>query len=1831
MKSNSLIFNAGYNTNGGFNQIFNPSNFAPISITSGVGAQLESIINAYKAADFSKLQNGITDWLELDEQVKLFDQLDEKLAKHTKLVLQTSDVNSRQSMTVKSVVAGLKEQGTVIDWISIKQKALNVLVNGFTGILAGLAFQAVLQGLSYLAQVVDDYIHRTELAIERTQDLKQQFDEMDDTLESHTNIVSEVAERYAELQQGIQEGSNYNQSLNAEDYQEFLEINEQLADTFPQLRTGMDENGNAILNLGQNGANAAEQLQELLATEEALNNQEVAANLGEYFKGVYAQMDQAKEQMEEYSESANNATSNYETLTNIINNGVDLSSDTLSGTMRDSNGEIDEAGIEYYRAIVQGIENYKQSLSEARRLELQNQGMFDYNQMVDQQSSGAYTFYLDHFAMTDKEKAALEDAINAQVQDIQYMLQDSAYEMESAANEAQNTLSQAWIDGIYELSRAMKAKGSYQALGEAAHGEELTKFAEDFVLNMDESMQKTLKDYDDEDPYAWVRDNIIGSLSDLSDSDKKEFADAYEKLLTLNPQDLSKDNKAAIDSLLKTLADYLDMDENTLRINIGYEIDDQYQQDYTSTRDQLMSKYGASQKESESLLTDLEIDSSEELATLNSLIDTYDDLIDLRKAYYELSHPYEVFSNFEGSSLGGRLDFATDEWESGARSTIDYFKTLQQEIDNFDASQLTDQFDDIDAAMQQLSMDMIQQVGIGFQEAIKDFDEGLLSVSEHLENLVTLSDTLNTVVDFTQNIVPDTMGTSAIEAVDTVQEQLNIAKSGIESLLPASQALESILHNTVQQGTDDWLAYSNVVAQGILDIQAAGGLMAEQSAARLGTTYDEISANLVNNMDFARQVIQANLNTSINDLGSAIETIFAWLAEAVSNFKVDFTFERAEKGIGAFINGLISGEKMTYTLAAGENTIAGVKSFAEQASTQISSYLKNQALIELPDWSNSNVDFDSYHPSSYVTAPYEKELEKLQDASSGASDAAEEAEDTFEETFDFFERRVKVLEDAFGNLEAAIENVIGADAKNTLLSAQLGILDEEVNNYTDALAMYREKANEALSGLDSDLQQKIVNGAVELTDFIGEGNEEVVQAMEDYQGWADKVAECTQKLEELKTQIAELELEKFNNIVEDFTNQFDLFGDAIDLIDQQIGLLEEAGELIGESFYRAQIDQTQKQLSTLEAERNRLIDQLNESLSSGRISIGSDQWLEMQSSLTDVESSILDCQTAIEEFDNAILELHWDVFDRVQTEFGNIADELDNLAGLFDDVNDITVSDGYGNWTDQAIATLGLYAQQYELAKYQVQQYADEIDKLNADYRAGKYSATEYMDKLAELTQGQWDAVNVMESMEDAIMDLNEARINESIETIEDEIDAYKELTDAQIEAIEATEELREKQETLAEKSKTVADIERQLAAMQNDTTAATVARRKQLEEELAEAKKDLADTEHDYSIEAQKDALNQNYENFEEARNAEIESLQALLEQRELLIAQSLETVKANTTLVGEQIALIAQEHGVIVSNAIITAWQSGENAIASYGATLTAQSSAFIANIMSVEYQIYDLQNQANVTAQSLAYMFSTRADTLVAQLISAYNSEANLNAMTNALQNSLINTLERGYDISSITSALSSIASGANSVASAANNAADALGRMGAVQSTVSTSDLSGGNKTKYRIVDIYSRSIESDLTYQEAKKILYTKYRDTSKYLTIMRMAKGGIITRGKNQNNPLDMIAQSLGEDVMVAAKEQESVLTPLQTQGLLNLAPLLENIKQDLNPARNQQIQAHSMYDGMRGNIELTVDKLFEFNGDFNNSEQLLAAMKSAGLQGAKELLNKINRDFRYK
>ena len=325
---------------------------------------------------------------------------------------------------------------------------------------------------------------------------------------------------------------------------------------------------------------------------------------------------------------------------------------------------------------------------------------------------------------------------------------------------------------------------------------------------------------------------------------------------------------------------------------------------------------------------------------------------------------------------------------------------------------------------------------------------------------------------------------------------------------------------------------------------------------------------------------------------------------------------------------------------------------------------------------------------------------------------------------------------------------------------------------------------------------------------------------------------------------------------------------------------------------------------------------------------------------------------------------------------------------------------------------------------------------------------------------------------------------------------------------------------------------------MQNDNSTATVAKRKQLEQQLSEAKADLEEAEYEHSVQVSEDALNAQLEAYEQERNDEITALRESLNDRETILAESFNTVKENASTVGQEIATMATQHGITVSKSLISSWQSGEKAIASYGEVLSQNTSTFIGNIMNVENEVWNLQAQADTTADSLAWMFSTRADNLVNELNTSYFAEANLAKMTNALQQSLINTLERGYDVSSIVNSLNAITDAANK-ARAATSSIGNLPTTNVPQSTIQHGITDGVNT-------LFSSSNIDDINkWLNENKNIYSLGNVTtsdsgSKTFKVKKYASG---TRNITEDQLA--ITNEAGQELIYHAADG-SILTPLR-------------------------------------------------------------------------------------
>lgn len=249
------------------------------------------------------------------------------------------DVLSQQ-LSKETDAAG--QARTAMEQLNEQQQSFQGYAMGATG--GATKFQTALSGLKSVAttvgstllnmgiamaaswaigkgiQWISDYIHREEIAIEKGQEaqsalessakayndvntavsnLSKTYGDSNTEITTSSEAIDSLTKKYYELKKGVNATSNENISLSDEDYQSYLDISNQLASTFPSIKSGTDAAGNAILNMGNNAGEASSQLKELLETERAIANMEIEKNLITSFKGAKASVKQYQEDIDE--------------------------------------------------------------------------------------------------------------------------------------------------------------------------------------------------------------------------------------------------------------------------------------------------------------------------------------------------------------------------------------------------------------------------------------------------------------------------------------------------------------------------------------------------------------------------------------------------------------------------------------------------------------------------------------------------------------------------------------------------------------------------------------------------------------------------------------------------------------------------------------------------------------------------------------------------------------------------------------------------------------------------------------------------------------------------------------------------------------------------------------------------------------------------------------------------------------------------------------------------------------------------------------------------------------------------------------------------------------------------------------------------------------------------------------------------------------------------------------------------------------------------------------------------------------------------------------------
>ena len=434
----------------------------------------------------------------------------------------------------------------------------------------------------------------------------------------------------------------------------------------------------------------------------------------------------------------------------------------------------------------------------------------------------------------------------------------------------------------------------------------------------------------------------------------------------------------------------------------------------------------------------------------------------------------------------------------------------------------------------------------------------------------------------------------------------------------------------------------------------------------------------------------------------------------------------------------------------------------------------------------------------------------------------------------------------------------------------------------------------------------------------------------------EKALDCRDAIVDLKEQESKLIEQRFNNIKDEYDAILKQFEHTHSMLEGAIDITETSGYIVSTKYYDSLISNENEKINQLYAEREALVNSLNSALSSGKIDKYSESWYNMQDEIDSIDESIQDCNKSTIECGNSIRQIQWDLFDKLQDRISKINDEADFLKELMSSEKMYDDKNG-GQITEYGKATFGLHGVKHNTLMAQADEYRKEMEKIDEQLKSDPFNQT-LLDRRSELRKLQQESITSAKQEKDAIKDLVEDGINSQLDALQKLIDKYTDLLDT-------NKDMYDYQKQLAEKQKEISSIEKQLAAYQGDTSEEGASKRQQLQNDLNDAKQDLAETQYERSIADQKKLLDDLYEQYEEVLNMRLDNI-------DVLVSDVITNVNSEAGAIRDTLEAKADSVGYTMTGSMNTIWNSANQVITNYGTN-------FLSSITGVQNAINDLTN--------------------------------------------------------------------------------------------------------------------------------------------------------------------------------------------------------------------------------------------------------------------------------
>ena len=349
-------------------------------------------------------------------------------------------------------------------------------------------------------------------------DIESELKEIEDTaantaknFKSLKESADEIIPRFVQLSEGVDAFGN-NINLSDSQYDEYISLNNKLAELFPSINMGMDSNGNAMLSLSGNADTLTKSLNELVEAQRKVANQEIAKQLPDAIKDI--------NELNKRIDSTKKTTAG---LNNTVWKDIYNNNTSTSYFKADDYGGVDEADLQSSNMLLNaarlGIKGYRTI-------------------QKDPKTGRVATFRIDwDYGSFDpaKAKQVYEDGLN---------------EADKIINDADNAIKQRWKAVNPILSAWMQTDFQYNELNT-----QMQEIANAMVsgLNFSELGLTT-----ENDVKSYVTDHIIKPLASSNDDVKKAMGDVVDlraqlKAGEITPEDFANKTKSAFDKLKGSL------------------------------------------------------------------------------------------------------------------------------------------------------------------------------------------------------------------------------------------------------------------------------------------------------------------------------------------------------------------------------------------------------------------------------------------------------------------------------------------------------------------------------------------------------------------------------------------------------------------------------------------------------------------------------------------------------------------------------------------------------------------------------------------------------------------------------------------------------------------------------------------------------------------------------------------------------------------------------------------------------------------------------------------------------------------------------------------------------------------------------------------------------------------------------------------------------------------------------------------------------------------------------------------------------------------------------